>query len=161
MATLALQPLRHFKSASGGAAEMDSLSVSGTIINGDVCDKANGVVAVCSNEPTTVSYVAVSAGTDTVPGATTVPFVKINPADTFICSAHHSTAASAVVPDSVLDQAPTYGLIKQTVSSVVAWCVDLSDTTNTCVKIVDRQSSATDVYPRVMVQFIGSKTLFN
>ncbi len=155
MATLALQPLRFDKSASGNSAEFDACSVSGTLKEGDLLLKTNGIAAKpASNSPAVITYLTVDAGV-TMPGISNIAgLVKIKPADLFEITAHHSTAASAVVPDSALDGQADYGLVEATVSGVAAWCLDLQDTSNKRVRIIDRISTATDVYPRLRVQFL-------
>lgn len=157
MATLALQPLRFDKGVAGTSPEFISQSVSGTLREGDLLLKTNGVNAKpASNSPARITHLTVCASTETTPGVPNIlPLVKIRACDTFEISAHHSTAASAVVADSDLDGASVYGLVEATVSGVAAWCMDLQDTSNARVRLVERISSATDLYPRCRVQFMS------
>jgi len=105
---------------------------------------------------------AVSNESDTVPGLSNqINVIKIRPSDTYEITAHHSTAASAVFADSALDENADYGLLKTTVSGVAAWCLDLQDTTNKRVRVFERISSATDLYPRLRVQFLEGDLNFN
>lgn len=157
MATLALQPLRFDKSASGNSPEFEGCTVSGTLKEGDLLLKTNGAAAKpASNSPAVITYLTVDAGV-TMPGIPNIAqLIKIRPQDTFEISAHHSTAASAVVADSALDGQADYGLVEVTVSGVAAWALDLQDTSTKRVRLLERISSATDLYPRCRVQFLDS-----
>lgn len=157
MATLALQPLRTYKARAGNSVEFDQITVSGTVIPGDLLCKTNGqaVTVAGYTYPPTITYVAVCNNSDTIPGLSNINNVEIiRPGDVFEISAHHSTAASAVVADADLDGLASYGILKTTVSGNVAWTLDLQDTTNTRVRLLGRLSTATDLYPRVLVSFL-------
>jgi hypothetical protein len=158
MATKALQPLRLDKCAAGNSPEFVQLTTSGTLVAGDLLIKANGAASICSDEPQQISYLTVCADTDIIPGSNTgvINVLAVKPHDTFEISAVHSTAASAVVADSAVDAKAEYGVKKATVSGVIAWGLDLQDTTNTSVRLIERVDSATDLYPRVRVQFLST-----
>lgn len=161
MATLAVQPLRYDKSRSGNSDEFELISVSGNIANGLLTVRTNGLDAVCaSNSPAVITHLAVCLQSETVPGATQLSAIKVRPGDTYEITAHHSTAASAVVPDSALDGQSDYGIIWNTVSGQNAFMLDLQDTSNKRVRLLERISTATDVYPRCRVQFLAANLTF-
>lgn len=158
MATKAIKPLRLDKCVAGGSVEFDKCSTSGTFVTGTPMIKANGAYTACADMPTQVTALAMSAGTDYIPGDTSgvINLHKIRPGDLYEISAFHSTAASAVVADSALDANAKYAILQATVSSSGGWCIDLSDTTNVSVKLVERIDSATDLYPRCRVSFLDT-----
>ena len=155
------KPLRHVKSASGHALEYDLIS-AGTVYDGALCVKANGAIAECGSDPSEVSYFTQNANTASVPGSSAGLILagKIRSTDTFEINAYHTTAANATVPDSALDALADYGVIKATVSGVVAWFLDLEETTTDVVRLIARLDSATEQYPRCQVQFVQAPLTF-
>lgn len=165
MATRALQPVRWIKSANGKPPEMQKLTGVTAMKPGELCVKANEVLAICADAATVVTHLVVSdSDTQVLPGdsAYTQPVVIIKPGDTFEMSAWSVTPPSAVIADSALDAQSGYNIKKVTVSGVTAWVLDIDVTggASPAVRLIGRNTkdSATDLYPRVFVQFLGTVT---
>lgn len=160
MATLALKPIKIVVTTSEGAANYEKLapSASATFAEGDLLLKSNNTVTVCGADPTVISNLAQFPSTSILPGETKAVLAKVKPGDTFECSAYSATPASAVIADTALDGASDYGIVLATVSGVSAWCLDIDDTVNVRVRLLGRvdNSTATDLYPRVLVKFLPS-----
>lgn len=165
MATRALQPVRWIKGRDGKTPEMQKLTGVTAINPGELLVKANEVLAICADAATVVTHLAVTDSDDQVlPGdsAYTMPVVIVRPGDTFEMSAWSVTPASAVIADSALDAQAGYNIKKVTVSGVTAWVLDIDVTGGSapCVRLIGRSTkdSATDLYPRVSVQFLNTVT---
>jgi hypothetical protein len=162
MATLALKQCVHAYETGGGAPEFDETLTTGTIQSGDLLVRINNVANVCGADPAAISYLSTATDADVLPGATatTLALAKIKSSGVFEMSLFHSTPASAVLSDADIDDVLQYGIAKQTVSGVTAWVIDKEETSSKRVTIVKRLSSATDVYPRVLVQFMAASLTF-
>lgn len=159
MATRALKQVTLVKTRDGRPAEYETIAAATGVNVGDICVKANNALAAVSDGAVVCTHLATfDADNDVIPGAAayTGPYLKIKPDDTFEMSVYHATPASAVFADADLDAQPDYEIIKATVSGVTAWCVEKSATSTPAVRVIGRieSDSATDLYPRVLVQFI-------
>jgi hypothetical protein len=159
MATLALQPARLVKSRDGKPAECETITGVTGLNPGEICVKANGALAACSNDAVVVTHLATfDSDAQYIPGTTAYsgPYVKIKPGDTYEMNAYHATPASAVVADTDLDAQPGYNLVKVGDN----WHLNLAATNAPAVRLIARRSdcSATDIYPRVLVQFLPTVT---
>ena len=72
-----------------------------------------------------------------------------------------SASASAVLADATLDSMTEYGIAFATVSGQSAWMIDIADTSNKRVRIIKRLDSATDLYPRCVVEFKTANLVFS
>lgn len=165
MATRALKPVKLVKTRDGKPGEFETITGVTAINVGDICVKANNALAGAANGATVVTHLATFDSDDQVlPGAVafTGPFLKLKPGDTFEMSAWSATPASAVIADTALDAQPGYNIYKATVSGVTAYVLDIDATGGAapCVRLIGRHpaDSATDLYPRVFAQFLGTVT---
>lgn len=165
MATLALQPARLVKTRDGKPAEAETITGVTGLNPGDICVKANGALAAAADAATVVTHLCTfDSDAQYLPGTTAYsgPYVKIKPGDTYEMSAWSATPASAVIADSDLDAQPSYNIKKPTVSGVTAYVLDIDATggSSPAVRLVGRRAdcSATDLYPRVLVQFLPTVT---
>lgn len=161
MATLALQPLALLQTRDGaGSYEKLAASASATFIKGDLLVKINNTLAECGTDPIAITHFTDATETSTVPGDTKLVIGKIRSEDTFEVSAYSATPASAVIADSALDAQNDYGITLATVSGVTAWALDVDKSGAVLARVRllarDDNSTATDLYPRVRVRFLGS-----
>ncbi len=158
MATIAIQPARYVRGRDGAHIESEEMTFSNTpttLIAGDFCVKVDNVVVAIADAATSASHFCPAAASEVMPGKTLkMPFGKLKPGDIFEVNAYHSTAASAVIADSLLDVSIGYGLKK--VSG--CWTLDLETATDMFL-IVDRIDTATDIYPRCRVEFVRANLL--
>lgn len=163
MAVLTLKPARSIKESFGGGPEnvnMTPAAASSWII-GDLLVQTDNTAVICGANPTVVSFISPSTVSDTVPGISTLSVQKVRPSSTFVMSAYSATPSSATVPDSALDGQANYGIIRVTVSGVVAWTLNLDDSTQQIrVRLLKRLDLATDTYPQCEVQFLDSICTF-
>lgn len=137
-------------------------TASSSHIDGDLLVRTNNIGTICSANPSKVGFLAPTAAANTIPGSTAgdMPLIKVRAGDEFEANLFHSTASSAVLADSDIDDEVSYGITKSTISDVVGWYVNKGDTTNSQVTIVKRLSAAADTYPRVVVRFNPAYLVF-
>lgn len=163
MATIALQPCDSVKTSSGGAEEYDKIALtSGTPIAGDLMVKANAEVTICSTDPAVISYLTQIPSGGQVPGETKYLMQRIKPTETYVMNAYSSTSSLAVIADTALDGQSNYAIVKATNGGVTAWCIDIDDTgaDHVRVRLINRLSGATDIFPLCEVQFLSSVLTF-
>lgn len=158
MATIALQKVQLATTSFGGSAEYENIALSSGAapIAGDLCFKVNNTLDVCGSDPTAITWLIDVGTAGTIPGITTYSVQKIKPSEVYEMNAYSATASLAVIADSAIDAQSNYGVVKATVGGVVAWCLDVDDTATTKVRLVGRLDSATDIYPRCLVQFLNT-----
>lgn len=163
MATLPLkQPrLDQTRTGASGDTELKTLT-TGTPIKVDFAVLTNNELTLCGTDPVAISYLMTTGNAGVVPGETRYIVQRVHPSDTFAMTVYHSTTASAVLADADIDAQTQYGIIKATVDGVTAWAVDKEETGAVKVRVIGRQSdcTATDVFPRALVQFISSTCTF-
>lgn len=161
MATQAIRPVRHNYSTSGGAPLVDKVNFIGSPLEGELLMRINSCASTCGADPTSISWVALSDSNGVIPGDTTAfQAARVRPSDVFVMNFYHTTAASATLADSDLDQTLQFGIVKATVSSATAWVIDGTDTSATRVTVIERLDPATDTYPRCNVQFMPASCEF-
>lgn len=160
MATLALQPVRLYKARDGHGQEHEELTIVADLIEGELLVKANNAVAAIADSATVITHIMPTISANVMPGKTLkMPLGLLRPGDVYEMSVWHTTAASAVVADSILDAQGDYPVVKKTVSGATAWCLDVANIgSSASVRLVARLSTATDLYPRVLVQFLDTVT---
>ncbi len=163
MATNPIRTPAHVKTRSGQGPVYEKLTIVASLIAGEQLLKANNAVAACADAGTIVTHVMPQKSADVIPGQTlSMPLIVAQPGDVWEVTAYHSTPSLAVVADSLLDAQAGYGIIKPTVSSKTEWCLDLENTSQKIWRLIDRpaylNNTATDLYPRVWVQYINTVT---
>jgi len=163
MATFRLQAPRFVKSGDGKGPLMEEMTIVADLIEGELCLKANNALGACGADPTVVTHIMPAISANVLPGDTLVmPVYIVRPGDVWEMSIYHATAASAVFADTDLDGQADYGVAKPTVDSVTTWTVDKAETTTDVVRVIARVPgySATDLYPRVHVQFLEAVCMY-
>lgn len=119
-----------------------------TFVEGEVVYISSGYVTECGDDPAIIlGFAAKDGSNSTSNGSVDVP-VYVADHDTLFCaSVYHGTPGSAVTAVTLVGTA--YGLYRDTTNSKVY--VDISDTTNTRVRVVklDPRDDVGDRYGRV------------
>lgn len=165
MSTLALEPCRHVATNKGatGPGFDDVIIKSGeTPILGELMTRQNNQVQTCGSDPDNIGWLCPALYTQGVPGHVTaagltiMSMIAIDPEDEFEMSlCKTGDEGNATLADSEIDDLLSYGIVRATISSVTAWCVDKAETTKIRVRVIKRLSEATDVHPRLLVKFLG------
>lgn len=159
MATLPIQPPQWHRTPYNNAPEIKGSLLeadSQTFLEGDLVYSNAGAVTVCGADPTQIAGLAAKAGTNVTSGNAAIPFMVIRGGDEFIMSLYHATPASAL--QSGVSVGTAYEIARVTVSGATCWCVDMAETTNERVVVVDLYPSdaTTDLYGRVIVRFLNT-----
>lgn len=156
MATLAIAPLRFYQ---GNPPRMERETIIAGFVEGQLLIKTNNVMAACGADPTYVSHVCPTISANVIPGNTLVMDLPVVlPGQIWEATLYSATLASAVFAEADLDTPADYGAISATVSGITCWMVDKDETSTKVFRVIGRAptSSATDLYPRVYVQFLAA-----
>ena len=173
MATLTIEAPRIYSARNsmnpdtiGNVKEADSQTfVAGDLVYPDdsvTADVDNKCLKICGADPAKIGGIALKAATNVTTGNIEIPIEPINSEDTYQMNIYHATPASAILNSVQIGD--TYEIIRATVSSVIAWCVDMAATTNIRVIVVGKHPSdaGTDLYGRALVKFLTTDgTNFN
>jgi len=126
---------------------------SQTFRKGDLLELTSGKATVADADDAAILGVALTPATGTTDEPILVALANEN--NVFSMNAYHATPASAVT--AVTDISVKYAVVA--VSS--NWHIELSDTTNTRVRVIDfdRRHAVGDTYGRLLVKFLGANAV--
>ncbi len=123
---------------------------SQTFVVGDLVYRSSGLLTVCGADPEAILGIALGAATNVTSSHTMIPVLVLDTETEVVMNVYHGTAGSATFSDNS-GHGVAYGVAK---SAAGKWVVDLEDTGNTRVKIVDYVDPKGDIYMKVKVKFM-------